>query len=109
MKMILAIMPTALSEQVSKSLLDSQYRVTKFASTAGFLAGGTTTLMIGLDDDKVKNGLTLIREQIPTSKEIDSAHARVTIYVLNVIDFDNPRSDCNITILISCRKFAITS
>ncbi len=88
MKMILAIMPTDLSEQVSKVLLDSQYRVTKFASTAGFFAGGTTTLMVGLDDDKVESGLALIREQIPASEEISSAHSRVTIYVLNVIDFD---------------------
>ncbi len=88
MKMILAIMPTTISERVSKALLDSQYRVTKFASTAGFLAGGTTTLMLGLGADKVENGLTLIREQIPASEEIDSAHARVTIYVLNIIDFD---------------------
>lgn len=88
MKMILAIMPTDLSEQVSKVLLDSQYRVTKFASTAGFFAGGTTTLMVGLDADKVESGLALIREQIPASEEISSAHARVTIYVLNVIDFD---------------------
>ena len=88
MKMILAIMPTDLSEQVSKVLLDSQYRVTKFASTAGFFAGGTTTLMVGLEADKVESGLALIREQIPASEEIDSSHTRVTIYVLNVIDFD---------------------
>jgi len=88
MKMILAIMPTSLSEQVSKALLDSQYRVTKFASTAGFFVGGTTTLMVGLDDDKVESGLALIREHIPASEEIDSSHTRVTIYVLNVIDFD---------------------
>jgi uncharacterized protein YaaQ len=88
MKMILAIMPTSLSEQVSKALLDSQYRVTKFASTAGFFVGGTTTLMVGLDDDKVESGLALIREHIPASEEIDSSHTRVTIYVLNVIDFN---------------------
>ena len=88
MKMILAIMPTDLNEQVSKALLDSQYRVTKFASTAGFLAGGTTTLMVVSGANKVEDGLALIREQIPASEEIDSAHARVTIYVLNVIDFD---------------------
>ena len=88
MKMILAIMPTSLNEQISKALLDSQYRVTKFASTAGFLTGGTTTLMVGLSADKVEDGLALIREQIPASEEINPAHSRVTIYVLNVIDFD---------------------
>ena len=88
MKMILAIMPTDLSEQVSKVLLGSQYRVTKFASTAGFFVGGTTTLMVGLGDDKVESGLALIREQIPASEEKDPSHPRVTIYVLNVKDFD---------------------
>ena len=35
MKMILAIMPTNLSDDVSKALLDDEYRVTKFASTTG--------------------------------------------------------------------------
>ena len=88
MKMILAILPTNLSEQISKILLGSEYRVTKFASTAGFLADRTTTLMVGADADKVENCLELIRGQIPVSEETDSAHPRVTIYVLNIKDFD---------------------
>ncbi|MCJ7717107.1 MAG: cyclic-di-AMP receptor [Anaerolineales bacterium] len=88
MKMILAVMPTNLSDLVSKVLLESEYRVTKFASTAGLLSGGTTTLMVVVDSEKVNNALALIREQVPTSEPIDSAHARVTIYVLNVKDFE---------------------
>jgi uncharacterized protein YaaQ len=88
MKMILAIMPTSLSEQASKKLLESEFRVTKFASTAGFLSGGTTTLMVGVDDDKVESGLDLIRNQIPAGEATDPAHSRVTMYVLNVKDFD---------------------
>ena len=88
MKMILAIMPTSLSEQASKILLDSDFRVTQFASTAGFLSVGTTTLMVGVDDDKVESGLALIRKQIPTGEVTDPAHARLTMYVLNVKDFE---------------------
>jgi uncharacterized protein YaaQ len=88
MKMILAILPTNLSEQISKILLGSEYRVTKFASTAGFLTDRTTTLMVGADADKVENCLELIRGQIPETEETDSAHPRVTIYVLNIKDFD---------------------
>lgn len=87
MKMILAIMPNQLSEDVSKNLLDSGFRVTKFASTAGIFAGGTTTLMIGVEDKKVENCLSLIRESIPPSGPADPTHARVTIYVLNIKDF----------------------
>jgi len=88
MKMILAIMPTNLSEQISKTLLGSEYRVTKFASTAGLFADRTTTLMIGADDDRLENCLNLIRENIPVSEEINSDRPRVTIYVLNLKDFD---------------------
>ena len=87
MKMILAILPNSLSEEVLSVLLDSNYRVTKFASTAGFFVGGTTTLMVGVDDDKVDTVLELIRKQIPASKPTDAAHARVTIYVLKVKEY----------------------
>ncbi len=88
MKMILAIMPTNLSEHISKTLLGSEYRVTKFASTAGFFTDRTTTLMIGADDDRVEYCLNLIREKIPVSEETNSDRPRVTIYVLNLKDLD---------------------
>jgi len=88
MKMILAIMSTSLSDQVSPVLLDESYRVTKLASTAGLLSGGTTTLMIVTASEKIARALELIREQIPPGEPTDAAHARVTIYVLNVKDFE---------------------
>ena len=88
MKMILAIMPTNLSEKVSQSLLDESYSVTKFASTAGFLSGGITTLMVITTNDKIPGALKLIREQVPPAEPADAAHARVTIYVLKVKDFE---------------------
>jgi uncharacterized protein YaaQ len=88
MKMILAIMPTNLSDQVSSALLKAEYRVTKFASTAGFLSGGTTTFMVVAKVDKVEAALALIRKVIPPTDPKDSAHARVTIYVMPVKDFE---------------------
>ncbi len=88
MKMILAIMPTNISELVSAELLEADYRVTKFASTAGLLSGGTTTIMVVADADKVENALKLIRNLIPASAPTDAAHARVTIYVMPAKDFE---------------------
>jgi uncharacterized protein YaaQ len=88
MKMILAIMPTSLSEVVSTELLEAEYRVTKFASTSGFLSGGTTTIMAVADDDKVNNALELIRNLVPISDPTDAAHAQVTIYVMPAKDFE---------------------
>ena len=88
MKMILAIMPTNLSDRVSQHLIDASYRVTKFASTAGLLSGGVTTLMIIAASDEIEGALKLIREQIPPEELSDPDRARVTIYVLNVKDFE---------------------
>ncbi len=88
MKMILAILPTSLSDQVSSELLKADYRVTKFASTAGVLSGGTTTFMVVADADKIDKALALIRAHIPPSGPTDSAHARVTIYVMPAKSFE---------------------
>ena len=88
MKMILAVMPTNLSDQVSSELLKAEYRVTKFASTAGFLSGGTTTFMVVAEANKIDAALVLIKKAIPPTDPTDSAHARVTIYVMAVKDFE---------------------
>ncbi|MCJ7715676.1 MAG: cyclic-di-AMP receptor [Anaerolineales bacterium] len=87
MKMILAVMPTNFSEKISTILLGADYRVTKFASTAGFLSGGTTTLMVVMNSENSESALQLIRDNVPPSDPSDPAHARVTIYVLPVKDF----------------------
>jgi uncharacterized protein YaaQ len=86
--MILAIMPTNYSEEVSQSLISESYRVTKFASTAGLFSEGTTTLMIITTAQKIDNALSLIRNQIPPDNSTDKKDPRVTIYVLNVKDFE---------------------
>lgn len=86
-KMILAIMPTNISEQISSALLDADYRVTKFASTGGLLAVGTTTLMVVFNTDKLDKALEIIRTHTPPAEPTISTHARVTIYVLPVKDF----------------------
>jgi len=88
MKMILAIMPTSISEPVSAKLIEADYRVTKFASTAGLLSGGTTTLMVVADANKVETALDIIRNLIPASASTDAARARVTIYVIPAKDFE---------------------
>lgn len=80
MKMIVAITPTNISEQISDQLIDTGFGVTKFASTAGFLQGGTTTLMIGVEEDKLEEALDLIREEVPHEED----QVLTTIYVINI-------------------------
>ena len=88
MKMILAVMPTNLSDEISQKLIESEYRVTKFASTASFFSGGTTTLMLVSDASRIEKALGIIRSNIPAENTGKDAPPRVTMYVLKVKDFE---------------------
>jgi len=83
MKMIIAIVKHSETETVSQSLLSANFRVTKLATTGGFLREGATTLMIGVDDEKVEEALELIRNNIEPNPDNPAA----TLYVLNVRNF----------------------
>ena len=86
MKMIIAIIDDSQSNEVAQTLLEHDYRATRLASTGGMLRGGTTTFMVGVDDDQVDQVLQVIRENITHREDTDKAQA--TIYVLNVRDFE---------------------
>lgn len=88
MKMILSVMPTNISDDVSAALIENEYRVTKFASTAGLLTGGTTTLMVVADTAQIDQALDLIRTNVPPIHSEQDENPRVTIYVLKVKDFE---------------------
>lgn len=85
MKMIVAIIADDKRQQISQALINADYRVTQLATTSGFFRGGETTLMIGIEDEKVENALQIIRDQIPQSQEGEKKQA--TLYVLNVKNF----------------------
>jgi len=87
MKMIVAIMDNNKSEEVSKTLLVENFRVTRLASTGGFLRGGSTTLMVGVESDRVEQALQLIRDQFTPSTDPDDRQA--IIYVLNIKTFES--------------------
>lgn len=82
MKMIVVNVDDSVSGELSKTLIEASYRVTRLAATGGFLRGGATTLMIGVEDDLVDRALEIIRVKIKNhpNHEKDSA----SIYVLKV-------------------------
>lgn len=84
MKMIIAIINNAKSDDVSQALLNANYRVTRLATTGSFLRDGATTLMIGAKSALVEDALEIIRSQIPPDDEKKQA----TLYVLNVKNFN---------------------
>jgi len=85
MKMIVAIIRDIDNEPVTQSLVQANYRVTRIASTGGFLRRGYSTLMIGVEDERVDAAIELIREN--TSPADEPGMKRATLFVLNVARF----------------------
>jgi len=80
--MIISIIQDQDADPVSKALTTMKFRVTQIASTGGFLRRGSSTLLIGLDDDQVDQAVQIIRDTC--SITTDSNQKRATIFVLNV-------------------------
>ena len=75
MKLILAIVSGDDSLKVSRSLTKGGYFVTKLATTGGFLMAGNTTFLIGTDDEKVDDVISIIKENSKTRKQMVSSSA----------------------------------
>jgi uncharacterized protein YaaQ len=82
MKMIIAIIGDHDNEPVSQALIQEGFRVTRIASTGAFLRRGSSTLMIGVEDEKVDDALQVIRER--TTQPSEAGVKRGTLFVLNV-------------------------
>jgi len=82
MKMIIAIIGDHDNEPVSQGLIQTGLRVTRIASTGAFFRRGSSTLMIGVEDDKVDAAIQVIRERTTSTGE--TGVKRATLFVLNV-------------------------
>ena len=85
MKLIIIILHDTDSEQLLQNLLDAGYRVTRIASTGGFLRRGSSTLFIGVEADKVEHARQMVHEHC--SPSVDPIMKKVTIYVLKMDKF----------------------
>jgi uncharacterized protein YaaQ len=85
MKMIIAILKDTDTDAVAHALISAGFRATRVATTGGFLRRGSTTLMIGLDDEKVEQAIQLIRDSCAPPEEVGMK--RATVFVLKVDHF----------------------
>lgn len=86
MKLILAILRDDDSENVSHALVSADYRVTRIASTGGLLRKGSTTLMIGVADEKLEEAMAIVRKNC--TDPADPGTKKATLFVLNVAQFE---------------------
>ena len=68
MKLIVAIVQDEDAGRLVSALMDKGFGVTKLATTGGFLRAGNTTLISGVEDDKLQDALDVI-EKICKSRE----------------------------------------
>jgi uncharacterized protein YaaQ len=85
MKLVLAIIRDSDNDAVSQGLISAGFRVTRVASTGGFLRRGSSTLMIGVADEKVDEAIEVVRES--ASPPIEPGMKRATLFVLPVENF----------------------
>lgn len=78
MKLIVAIVQDQDAPHLIEDLTDNDYRVTKLASTGGFLKAGNTTLLIGVEDSQVEDVIKLIDANCKT-REITTSLLTVTM------------------------------
>ncbi|NMA48676.1 MAG: hypothetical protein GX947_02725 [Tissierellia bacterium] len=78
MKLVVAIVQDQDAPNLVENLTEKEFRVTKLASTGGFLKAGNTTLLSGVEDDKVKDVLKIIEDNCKT-REITTSLLTVTM------------------------------
>jgi uncharacterized protein YaaQ len=85
MKMIILIVKDNDSDAITQALTAEKYRITRVASTGGFLRSGVATLLLGVRDERVESALELIRRKLTP---LPSGERRATLFVVPVELFE---------------------
>ncbi len=85
MKLMIAIVNDADYDKIARVLTDEQYRVTCIASTGGLFRRGSTTMLIGMEEEKINRAVEIIKEN-SFSAEGTGTH-KAAIFVLNIKEY----------------------
>lgn len=106
MRLVITMVQDQDVSKLLEVLTENNYSATKLASTGGFLRQGNTTLLIGVETEKVGELMDLIKSTCKTRKQLVNTLASVgrtmngfipdpievpvggaTIFVVDVVDF----------------------
>ena len=85
MKLVLAIIRSIDAGPVIDALVTQGYRVTRVASTGGFLRRGSVTLLIGVEEAQVDPVIDILRDSCSPP---DPGQSRATIFVVDAPHFE---------------------
>lgn len=75
MKLVIAIIHDDDAPLVMRTLNEKRYFVTKLATKGGFLKAGNTTLLIGVEEEKVENVLKIFEENCKSRTQLTTLTA----------------------------------
>ena len=73
MKLIIPIVQDEDSSRLLSELMQQGFGVTKLATTGGFLKAGNTTLLLGIDDERLNEAISVIESVCKSRKQISTA------------------------------------
>jgi uncharacterized protein YaaQ len=84
MKLVITIIRDTDDGNVINHLVERGYRVTRVASTGGFMRRGNVTLLIGAEANQVPEVMNLLRE---VCSPPETGTHRATVFVVDAQDF----------------------
>ncbi|MBK9945303.1 MAG: cyclic-di-AMP receptor [Kouleothrix sp.] len=67
MKLLVFVTEYSVADAVVDALVEQGFRVTRLASTGGFLRKGNTTLLVGVEEAATDQAVALVRRAAPGS------------------------------------------
>lgn len=84
MKMIIIITQDSDADALTQAFTVGNYRVTRVASTGGFLKSGVATMLLGVEDAQVDEAIQVARKALPAAE----GKKRATLFVVPVLHFE---------------------
>lgn len=84
MKMIIVIVQDNDADTLTQAFTAGSFRVTRIASTGGFLRRGVVTMLLGVDEEKVDDVFQTVRNALPSVE----GKSRATLFVVPVNRFE---------------------
>lgn len=84
MKMIIVIVRDNDADILTQAFTAGSFRVTRVASTGGFLRSGVVTMLLGVEEEQVDGVLQTVRNSLPPK----AGQKRATIFVVPVQHYE---------------------
>ena len=84
MQMIITIVQDNDADILTQAFTAASFRVTRIASTGGFLRSGVVTMLLGVDDAQVDAVIETVRKALPSKDD----KKRATLFVVPVAHFE---------------------